>query len=704
MKRRIEFRLKTIILWVLWPALLLLTVLMAQLVYSALYSTILSGFEKKLKSVGCATASFVRGEQHDLLLDMRQATGFAVAEQQGLLFASYSTAPLLDIYDVKKGSLVKRSRIKYGELGDLAYDSSKNKLYGLSSSPSELVVLEYAAGKGKALYRFKSGCSGLTYRPDTRRLYTVMKGKLLYFSVDNPAQQQVVGPVPMKSVTGLSWLAAEKQLWAIDVLSSSLVRLDPATGKELSRIKLNSGTAKSGHPLPPFSMPAWGLAFDRHNNRFVTGTPVSMAGLDRKTGEMQRITVVNDKWKSARDYYQELVQPFYRIKEQLNLSFLITTTLVNNFRNIFYVLDASRVDDHSFIGYVDPTESERATSDVIIKGKVFLSDIKFWEDWGLMKSSYVPILNEQGKPRAMVTTDINIDIIRNKTRSAFNRVMLGGLISILIGMIAAFYIARHIVKPIVSLKNFALQVAAGNYGAHSHIADPKELEELSVSFNAMSSTLKNTLDDLEHANQRLEANRQHSQLIQHLLSEADSTVSSTALLAVERRSGRAEDPAVSGWSEKSGKFLVWFGAQKDSSLQSARKKRDLHLLTGIWLENGYTAEQIHRRLCAVGADQTVEFSPADGKLLYYGDPPLVCWIKQNGKSGLARLTLASGEELQLESGGIAVVSEFLQQEKIDTVLDAGVISGQAVEILHKVHNRFPESASRTISAVMVRSL
>lgn len=703
MKKRFEFRLKTIILWVLWPALLLLTVLMAQLVYSDLYNTILQGFEKKLKSVGCATASFVSGEEHDLLLEMRQATGFAGSARRGQLYASFSTAPLLDIYDLRTRRLLQRLRISFAEMGDLAYADDKGVLYGLNGNPAELITLDTATGAGKKLFSFKKGCSGLAYRPDGGFLYTVRDGTLYRFTPEAPGSGKDLGSVALKSLTGLTWLAERRQLWAVDVLSVSLVQLNPENGAVMRRIAMHGGKDAKGVAQSPFSMPSWGLAFDPVNRAFVTGTPVSMARISPEDGLMQKLTVPGDLWQKARGVYEQLVQPFFRIKEQLNLSFLITTTMVNNFRNIFYVLDASRADDHSFIGYVDPTESERATSDVIVKGKVFLSDIKFWEDWGLMKSSYVPIVDRQNKPRAMVTTDINIDIIRNKTRDAFNRVMLGGLVSILIGMIAAFYIARRIVKPIISLKNFALQVAAGNYGAHSRITEPRELEELSVSFNAMSSTLKNTLDDLEHANRRLETSRRHSQLVQQLFREADQSTPQTSLAAVGRRSGRLDATSVSGWSCANGTVLLWFGAPLDSGFETARLRRDLSVLAARLLEQGMDPAEIQPLLSAAGSDRVAALVPADGRLVYYGSGELQCRYRLRESSGPVLKKLQSGETLQLEDGGSVLVSEFLQQSEAAPV-EFGSATATAAELLQGFHERLPEAAAGTISAVMVRSL
>lgn len=94
----------------------------------------------------------------------------------------------------------------------------------------------------------------------------------------------------------------------------------------------------------------------------------------------------------------------------------------------------------------------------------------------------------------------------NKDKQAsFAWTALVGLGCILLGFAASLFLARRIVRPILSLTATSKRVAAGDWAARAGIRSGDEIETLGRAFDDMTSTLKRTLDELTGARDAAEA-------------------------------------------------------------------------------------------------------------------------------------------------------------------------------------------------------
>lgn len=78
-----------------------------------------------------------------------------------------------------------------------------------------------------------------------------------------------------------------------------------------------------------------------------------------------------------------------------------------------------------------------------------------------------------------------------------NRIVTASIISILFGVLAAFFISRSISKPVVEVRNAAEELARGNLDKRVAVTSSDEIGELADSFNEMAGKLSESYTGLE---------------------------------------------------------------------------------------------------------------------------------------------------------------------------------------------------------------
>jgi len=159
-------------------------------------------------------------------------------------------------------------------------------------------------------------------------------------------------------------------------------------------------------------------------------------------------------------------------------------------------MDVNEGNEYTPIGSYDNMSAKDLTGaeGVILRNQSYVSDIKLWEKWGLLKVAYTGIKNELNEVVALTGADIDVSIISKKTKEALIQSIFIGILALILGILASYYIAIKIIRPIETLKASALKIAAGNYGDKVLIQSPQELQELSVEFNHMSNQLASTMN------------------------------------------------------------------------------------------------------------------------------------------------------------------------------------------------------------------
>ena len=183
--------------------------------------------------------------------------------------------------------------------------------------------------------------------------------------------------------------------------------------------------------------------------------------------------------------------PWYRsLRERARLTFLYTEVFLGG-DQIRYVLDGSTGDDHSPPGYLDtvPEEDIDAVVRAQVEGTPFVSGIREWEIWGLVKVSAAPIRDVTGKVVALAGADVDIGVIRSKTRNALFAVLgVGGVLMLVSGLVS-LSVAQTITRPLRDIKNAALRIAAGQYGQRLQNATADDIGRLAGSLDRLSLRL-----------------------------------------------------------------------------------------------------------------------------------------------------------------------------------------------------------------------
>jgi HAMP domain-containing protein len=232
-------------------------------------------------------------------------------------------------------------------------------------------------------------------------------------------------------------------------------------------------------------------------------------------------------------YFVSHRNAFQLLREELGLTFLYTQVLMGGDR-IVYMLDGTAGEDWVPPGSVDqlPADSLDGISKVQVMGIPWVTGLLDWDNWGLLKSSYTPVRNSRGKVVAMVGADVDISIVRTKTRQAFFSVLLFGVLMIAVSLLMSLQIYRSLTRPIDKLRDVALGIAAGNTTDHVVRSRLREVDILAVTLDRLSQSLAEQQRQAQCYHHQLESVRRPSEMLEEASkdqSEAEDVWDETAL-------------------------------------------------------------------------------------------------------------------------------------------------------------------------------
>ncbi len=127
---------------------------------------------------------------------------------------------------------------------------------------------------------------------------------------------------------------------------------------------------------------------------------------------------------------------------------------------------------------------------------------------------------------------------------------ISGGLGVALGLMAAVFISRSILRPLSSLESTALAVAAGDLEARAQSTGPRELAQLGASFNTMTESL---LD----ASKRLELEKEREQAYAQLRKYSQLVENSNDFIAIASLDGKIQ------FVNKAGRELVGLDANED---------------------------------------------------------------------------------------------------------------------------------------------
>ncbi|MDE3046288.1 MAG: HAMP domain-containing protein [Verrucomicrobiota bacterium] len=151
--------------------------------------------------------------------------------------------------------------------------------------------------------------------------------------------------------------------------------------------------------------------------------------------------------------------------------------------------------------------------------RVYITPV-YPSETGKQMTGYAPLLDAQGFVRGMIVADANADLINHKFLHSLFLIVTSavGIIALLVATL--YYIANKISRPVQTLNNSALAIAAGQYGESVATSGPQEIVELSNTLNTMSECLLENINRLKENSllrERMYGEYECAMLLQHLM-------------------------------------------------------------------------------------------------------------------------------------------------------------------------------------------
>jgi len=204
-------------------------------------------------------------------------------------------------------------------------------------------------------------------------------------------------------------------------------------------------------------------------------------------------------YKNISSYLQEVRQSNPRIR------YLYTARITPD-KKMFFVVDldepatstrtysAAALPGKSHIGdlYNEPPEKYPECISAMLEGKPSLGLDYARDQWGIWITAAAPLRTPDGKTEAILAADISIEeIILNQKKNKRTILYLSFLTAILLGLLASWFIAVRLTRPILEMELAARRISEGNFSRELKLKGPAELGELVKSFNQMRLKIYN---------------------------------------------------------------------------------------------------------------------------------------------------------------------------------------------------------------------
>ncbi|MEM9618045.1 MAG: histidine kinase [Pseudomonadota bacterium] len=221
------------------------------------------------------------------------------------------------------------------------------------------------------------------------------------------------------------------------------------------------------------------------------------------------------------EHYVRNIEPMQRIREKLGLTYLYTQALGGD-ADIYYILDSSFGDDHSPIGSEDelPAETVAGLRSAQTQGGVYISPVEYQKQWGLLKTAAAPVYGAYGAITATAGADVDISVIQVATQNALFASAVIGIISTLACLFVTLQIVQRIARPIETLRQEALRIAAGDHSPPAKIKRPREAAALRDALAALTIRMMHRSADILDASRTWRHDADAKRLIDALRSNA----------------------------------------------------------------------------------------------------------------------------------------------------------------------------------------
>ena len=195
------------------------------------------------------------------------------------------------------------------------------------------------------------------------------------------------------------------------------------------------------------------------------------------------------------DYYNDLQQQLYQLKQSNGLKYLYTMSVAED-GSVYYVVDGSALDqnsdDYSALGEVEQ-ELDELVQLAFSSKQSQLGVLDYAEAYGATISAYTPILNDAGEMVGVIGADFDATDIYEHLAS--NRITTIVIIAatLILSIILVYALTRWMLGPLRALLKTMKLVQAGDLTVQLSDKGSDEIAALSGAFSALTSELRSTL-------------------------------------------------------------------------------------------------------------------------------------------------------------------------------------------------------------------
>jgi hypothetical protein len=512
-----QFKTQTWLLLSTLPPIGVLCVLLGLMLHRLTEQTILDNFQAKLSTIGLTSSVFIDGEEQLWLTTPYRFSAMAYSKSQDRLMAIDPHTSSWGAINPSSGVFVSVPNIPDIEFDRISIDPSDDSLYAFRTGVGNLFRADSHLRGVEEVAKIPQDVIDLTLVPSERKLLFLRDSQILPYDLDSGNWLSALPLPEVAPVRSILYIPETGLIWAITANPVEIIAFVPGQRSLEHQIRLKQEDSADFttdwlidwtdfYDIPSASAPAPTLAWDSKRKLLFLGS-LSLTSVELNFEEEH----LDPNWRNldfARIFgkeddplYTKYAAPMAQIMEELNLTFLYTM-IVRNGRHLYYGVDSASEEDHSpLLSEEEALDETDATGIAVAAGlnQTYTTKVKRWEQWGLLKSSFSPILKEDQSAAGFVGVDINISIINEKTHRALVMVILIALSSATIATMIALLISKQLVSPISRIKNIALRAAAGEKNLSLSILNPWEIAQLSDAFNNISITMEERLEEVRHS-------------------------------------------------------------------------------------------------------------------------------------------------------------------------------------------------------------
>ncbi len=524
MKPRFTFQ--TLILAVLAPVLAAFTALWAWQLYQSTQRVILDGFDRKLLGIAESVGALTDGDGHREYQQRRHVVALAARAGGDLVGFDASTPGFVAVSPVTGGARTL-GRTGGAMFRSLAWLPGASAGYALAADGGKLAEIGSGTAQVARRVALSQPLEGIFAEAGGLAGW---RGTAV-FRID-PAGGEVAprGFAFPEALRAVAADPATSRLYGLSQDGSALLVLD-ASGRPIRKVALfsESGEPAAGATPPAERLPPPPLlALACIGGRVFAAGP-SLVGIDPQSGLVGRAEYTTGYFDVEDPFYRRNRAAFISLQKATGLTYLYTQVYLGG-KKIYYILDGTTTADYSPPGSGDevPPATVDGAERVQFIGRSWVSPIQRWATWGLLKSCFTPVRDSAGKVVAMAGADVDITIIRAKSRWALFAALVIGAASLVAAGIVSFRVARALTRPLQQLKESALWIAAGYYGAEIKVAGTREIAALAATLDRLRRRLDEDGRRVQDWREEIRVQREQTALAQTLDQAMSDTVGTSS--------------------------------------------------------------------------------------------------------------------------------------------------------------------------------